>query len=169
LKLSQKRECSLAGGGFPKADLASPIAMPLSEFVTIRLIKVVYIIYILMVRIWLELIIVVFRIAENTYLLVKINSPLRMRRFHSCHSPPCIRTGNKKAGPCSISRAGHSVFSSFPLDEFFRRLSGCRKNSLRSPRMGDQNQEWFCMPFSTPCSCSNLRGPGGRFVGVYAC
>jgi drug/metabolite transporter (DMT)-like permease len=92
-----------------KGFLASLFDMSFSEFVTIRLIKVLYIIgiigavlagllfivsgfsngagtgilflllspilvgiYILMVRIWLELIIVVFRIAENTSLLVKI-------------------------------------------------------------------------------------------------
>ena len=92
-----------------KGCLAGLFDMSFSEFVTIRLIKVLYIIgiigavfagllfivagfssgagtgilflvlspilvgiYILMVRIWLELIIVVFRIAENTSLLVKI-------------------------------------------------------------------------------------------------
>lgn len=92
-----------------KGLLAGLFDMSFSEFVTIRLIKVLYIIgiigavfagllfivggfsdgagtgilflllspilvgiYILMVRIWLELIIVVFRIAENTSLLVKI-------------------------------------------------------------------------------------------------
>ncbi len=92
-----------------KGFLAGLFDMSFSEFVTIRLIKVLYIIgiigavfagllfivggfsngagtgilflllspilvgiYILMVRIWLELIIVVFRIAENTSQLVKI-------------------------------------------------------------------------------------------------
>lgn len=92
-----------------KGFLAGLFDMTFSEFVTIRLIKVLYIIgivgavfagllfivggfsngagtgilflllspvlvgiYILMVRIWLELIIVVFRIAENTSQLVKM-------------------------------------------------------------------------------------------------
>jgi hypothetical protein len=92
-----------------KGFIASLFDMSFSDFVTIRLIKVLYIlgiagavicglafiisgfsngagtglffllvspvlvgIYILLVRIWLELIIVVFRIAENTSLLVKM-------------------------------------------------------------------------------------------------
>ncbi len=98
--------------GFLASLFASLFDMSFSEFITIRLIKVLYIIgiivaviiglgmiitgfsngagtgllflllspviillYILALRIWLELIIVVFRIAENTSQLVKIQSP----------------------------------------------------------------------------------------------
>jgi len=98
--------------GFLSSLFASLFDMSFSEFVTIRLIKVLYILgmlgagviglglivsgfsngagtgllflflspivvllYILALRIWLELIIVVFRIAENTSQLVKIQPP----------------------------------------------------------------------------------------------